>query len=515
MTINRLKLKVGVLTLALVLCANFIYSQTKRIKRPSSRVGVSSVDRFVQNSFDIYDKVYRYDSYAAQGKSLEDEDIDVLENALTDLEELSTSAPDIISDLDGVGMLKQGKATLQMNRAKKALKYSITTAKKLLTEKRAPKEEPEEESSNETTEESSEDTTEGSAENQKNDTAEQETNVSDNLKIDSKFDYVPGDTQLFFDDFSQDFMGDFPINWNTNSGGEIVNINNEKWFQILSGHGNYYIPDIKSLPEEYTIEFDILVDGVDNQTSSGARLQVYLSDDDSFTYGQSYILTSLPFCQYIAIDMKVANYVNRASAGINNGLNVDIRKQVLNEPHISIAVNKQRFRLWVNQKKYIDIPRLVPTEADLNFLKFNATGFKDGKERIFIKNIKVAEGGLDLRRTLMNEGKVSTNGILFDSGSANIKPQSYGIIRQISQVLMQDTNIKLNIIGHTDSDGTDDTNMKLSKERAEAVKTALIEVYKIDGSRLTADGKGESAPIAENSTTEGKAQNRRVEFIKM
>ena len=106
-------------------------AQTKKIKRPKSRVGVSSVDTFVQESFDLYDKVYKYDGYAEAGTPLEDHDIDVLEDALSEMTALSDSAPDIISDLDGVGMLKQGKATLQMNKAKKALKYSIKTAKEL------------------------------------------------------------------------------------------------------------------------------------------------------------------------------------------------------------------------------------------------------------------------------------------------------------------------------------------------------------------------------------------------
>ena len=142
-------------------------------------------------------------------------------------------------------------------------------------------------------------------------------------------------------------------------------------------------------------------------------------------------------------------------------------------------------------------------------------GLTDGEERVFIKNVKVAEGGVDLRRKLMSEGKISTNGILFDSGSANIQPQSLGIVRQISQVLMQDDSIKLNIIGHTDSDGPDDSNLKLSKERAEAVKTALVNIYNISANRLTTEGKGESEPVAENNTASGKAQNRRVEFVKI
>jgi outer membrane protein OmpA-like peptidoglycan-associated protein len=140
--------------------------------------------------------------------------------------------------------------------------------------------------------------------------------------------------------------------------------------------------------------------------------------------------------------------------------------------------------------------------------------FKDGKERLFITNLKVAEGGLDLRRTLISEGKVSTNGILFDSGSANIQAQSMGIIRQISQVLQQESGMILKIVGHTDADGEDTANMTLSKKRAEAVKNVLISVYNIDVNRLQTDGKGESEPMGDNTTSDGKAQNRRVEFIK-
>ena len=75
--------------------------------------------------------------------------------------------------------------------------------------------------------------------------------------------------------------------------------------------------------------------------------------------------------------------------------------------------------------------------------------------------------------------------------------------------------MKLNIIGHTDADGPDDNNLKLSKKRAEAVKNALITIYNISGDRLQTDGKGESVPIGDNKTTDGKAQNRRVEFVKI
>lgn len=75
--------------------------------------------------------------------------------------------------------------------------------------------------------------------------------------------------------------------------------------------------------------------------------------------------------------------------------------------------------------------------------------------------------------------------------------------------------MNLNIVGHTDSDGTDESNMKLSKDRAEAVKKALVSVYGISEDRLSSEGKGEAEPVADNGTSQGKAQNRRVEFIKL
>jgi OmpA-OmpF porin, OOP family len=344
------------------------------------------------------------------------------------------------------------------------------------------------------------------------------TNVSDNLEIYSKYDFVPGDDILFFDDFSQDFIGDFPSKWNTNASGEVVKMNNIEgnWFEFKPGYGIYYIPDLKNLPEDYTIEFDLLTSGLTRNTSSSARMDIVLSDTNTFNNGSKhYVETSIPLGQYSTFDILLSNYFNSNYAGINSSVSADIRDEVLNQPHIAISVTKNRYRLWVNETKYVDIPRMITELNALNYIKFHVDALKDGEERVFIRNLKVAKGGQDLRRELLSNGKVSTNGILFDSGSANIQPQSYGIIRQISQVLQQDASIKLNILGHTDSDGNDDVNLKLSKARAEAVKNALVKVYSISSERLQTDGKGEISPIGDNTTMDGKAKNRRVEFIKI
>lgn len=332
------------------------------------------------------------------------------------------------------------------------------------------------------------------------------------VQVYSKFDYVPGDKVIFYDDFSNDFIGDFPSRWNTNGTGEVVTINDspEKLFEIVPGHSTFYIPDVPTLPEEYTIEFDVVATGLDRQTASTARLAIVLSDDDKFKWG-NYARVYIPFCQYHPVGFMVQN----RPGDISNTIQGDIREDVLNQPHISIAVNEQRYRLWVNQNKYVDIPRFVPQSPKMTTLKFELLYFKDGKEQLFIKNLKVAEGGLDLRRKLISEGEVSTNGILFDSGSANIQPQSMGIIRQISQVLQQEAGMNLLIEGHTDADGSDESNIQLSKQRAEAVKNTLVSVYNINASRLSTEGKGESQPVGDNATPDGKAQNRRVVFRKI
>ncbi len=459
-----------------------------------------------------------YDGYAETGKPLSDEDIDVLENALDDLAGLSESAPDIISDIDGAGVLKQSKATLQINRSKKALAivlrlrnacFSKTKTKKKLKKKAR--------------------TIRLQAElilmeilihhqgkaiqiQMKSLKPQMFQTISKYIASSILFQEI---SNYFLMIFLKILLVIFQVNGTPMPLVRWSRSIYENWFELKSGYGVFYVPDVKDLPEDYTIEFDLITQGIDKKTSSTARVHIILSDNNKFNDGlEHYVKTAIPLGQYGAFSLRVNNYFNRNGGDINTDIKADIRDEVLNRPHIAISVTKQRYRLWINEVKYVDIPRFIQELNVLKYLKFHINNFKDGKERVFITNLKVAEGGVDLRRKLLSEGSISTNGILFDSGSANIQPQSLGIVRQISQVLMQDENINLMIVGHTDSDGNDDANLKLSKSRAEAVKSALINIYKISGERLTTNGKGESVPVADNSTSEGKAQNRRVEFVK-
>ena len=99
--------------------------------------------------------------------------------------------------------------------------------------------------------------------------------------------------------------------------------------------------------------------------------------------------------------------------------------------------------------------------------------------------------------------------------STNIKAGSEDILSTVGEILQNNATIKIKITGFTDSDGDDKKNLDLSKRRAAAVKDKLIKDYKIEASRLSSDGKGEGDPVAPNTTSEGKAQNRRVEFVKL
>jgi outer membrane protein OmpA-like peptidoglycan-associated protein len=134
---------------------------------------------------------------------------------------------------------------------------------------------------------------------------------------------------------------------------------------------------------------------------------------------------------------------------------------------------------------------------------------------MLIKSFRFAEGGKTMREQLDETGRIITHGILFDSGSDRIKGESYKTLANIGQLLADDADLRLSIEGHTDSDGAEDYNLDLSNRRAQAVRTYLIDTYGIDANRLEAKGWGETEPIDTNASPEGKANNRRVELVKI
>lgn len=139
--------------------------------------------------------------------------------------------------------------------------------------------------------------------------------------------------------------------------------------------------------------------------------------------------------------------------------------------------------------------------------------FSDGTP--MISNVRIATGLPDMRSKLLTDGKLVSYGIYFDVNKDVVKSESYGTLKEISKVLTDNPNVKIKIVGHTDSDGDDNSNLDLSKRRAASVKNVLVKEFSIDAVRIETDGKGESEPIAINDSSVNKALNRRVEFIKL
>jgi OmpA-OmpF porin, OOP family len=335
------------------------------------------------------------------------------------------------------------------------------------------------------------------------------------LKAYSKFDFVSGEKTVFFDDFLQDDIGDFPLKWNTNSGGEVVDIEGlGKWFNMNWG-GTFY-PELSSpLPENFTIEFDLLYDFGDNHDAPAVTFDIISTIPgermDNLVPGNGGAQISFTTYAVYYKNWKDGNY-----AEIDNMFETNIIEKEGSSPlRISIMAQKQRIRVWLDEKKVIDIPRLLPAGLAYDRVRFYEWGQEHPEIKFYINNFRIAAGLPDMRNKLITEGKLVTHGIYFDSGSDRIKPESYGTLKEIANVLKENADVKVMITGHTDSDGSDVLNLELSKKRSLSVKNALSGEFGIDASRMDTDGKGESQPMDNNSTPEGKANNRRVEFVKI
>lgn len=119
-----------------------------------------------------------------------------------------------------------------------------------------------------------------------------------------------------------------------------------------------------------------------------------------------------------------------------------------------------------------------------------------------------------MRSDINTTGHVSVYGIYFDTGKSQIKPESDEAISEIAKLLKNNGVLKLYIVGHTDSVGSFDSNMKLSRDRADAVAKTLSGKYGIAATRLKGHGVASLSPVASNDTEDGKAKNRRVELVK-
>lgn len=348
---------------------------------------------------------------------------------------------------------------------------------------------------------------------------------SQSLKVYSKFDFVPGEKIIGFDDFSTTNLGDFPLGWNTNSSAEVVQLQGsvQKW--LFMTKDGYFQPEfVSDMPDNFTLEFDVFTRYRSNNI---LEYQLYLASssnpkkDLSEEYLYDYIQLKWAGCEGSS-----KFYVVENNEVVNQNENLNIKDFGCGiegtEPafvRISIWRQNARLRIYANENKVIDIPQAFNSKQKNNVFKLGTKYMNfsenENKDEFMVSNLRYAVGAPDTRNKLINDGKLVTRGILFDVNSDVIQASSYGVLKEIASALSENPTVNISIIGHTDSDGDAASNLTLSEKRAIAVKNILASEFKIDSNRMQTAGKGETEPTDSNNTSLGKAKNRRVEFIKL
>ncbi|HEX7494891.1 MAG TPA: OmpA family protein, partial [Bacteroidales bacterium] len=282
------------------------------------------------------------------------------------------------------------------------------------------------------------------------------------------------------------------------------------WFNLNSTDGNYFLLKNVDFPKNFIIEFDIVPKKPGARIAAGIILyseDKYKEMDNNPHPGNSGIIISVEKGNW-----NTMGYKSSESTTIDGSSAVNpVEPEKVN--HVIMWVQGRRLRIYHKSAKVLDMPTNLFDGTKLNRLCFRLSrGASCGS---YISNFRITDASPDMRSKLLTDGKLVTYGIYFDVNKDVVKPESYGTLKGIADVLKENPDVKVKIVGHTDSDGADAANMDLSKRRGASVKDALAKDFGIDASRLQSDGMGETQPIATNDTPVNKALNRRVELIKL
>ena len=343
-----------------------------------------------------------------------------------------------------------------------------------------------------------------------------------------KNDFVRGSVVMFEDNMQGEQVGEFPSKWDLVRGNaEVATVNGVKCIALVDGDG-WISPLVKGgiknyLGDVFTIEYDMLFDDRPKDGAPSIELDIMneneKQDNELFTihYGMSYDKQTID-CDYVrpteeGYTHKEGHSSARDVCVINDG----------RWHHFALSFNKRAIKFYVDGKRVINVPN---AKAGAGWFTL-WSGHKDERPT-YVKNVVVAKGAVELyernetdidakvaaiERSIAETGKFVTNNILFETGKATLKAESMDEIKRIADYMKKNPNVRFEVQGHTDNQGSDAVNDPLSQQRAEAVVKAL-EGLGVDGFNLRAVGKGSHEPVADNSTDAGRAKNRRVEFIK-
>lgn len=332
------------------------------------------------------------------------------------------------------------------------------------------------------------------------------------LQAYSKYDFVPGDQVLFFEDFSQDAVGDFPALWTTDVAGEVntLNIAPGNWFNLNSSEGTYWFMKEIAFPKNFILEMDLV------PKKEGGRIAA-----DVVLFGETkhseMDKTGDPGICGLHINIakslwETSGYKQGTAEKLKGSSSISlVEPEKVN--HVILWVQNRRVRIYHKGGKVVDLPTNIYEGSSFNRLCIKL--YRGASCGAYVSNIKITTAAPDMRSKLITDGKLVSYGIYFDVNKDVVKPESFGTLKGIADVLKENPDVKIKILGHTDSDGADAANLDLSKRRSNSVKEELVKTFGIEASRIESDGMGETQPVAANDTPVNKALNRRVEFIKL
>ena len=299
----------------------------------------------------------------------------------------------------------------------------------------------------------------------------------------TNYDFVPGAKTVFYEDFRNDAIGNFPRRYEFVSGNvELVTFRDRPWLRFTTT-GKMAIPLPAVLPQRYTIEMDYW--------GTSGECWIYPNGE-------------LDGNERIQLNSNSGGGVARNVGSAVTGGEGDQHNLI----HLGrVMVDGSYIKVYVDARRVANVPNFdLPRGTRIGF--YCDAGMAIG-------GIRVAEGGRKLYEALAADGRVATQGIYFDTGSDRIRPESGPTLREIADMVSEHANLRLGIEGHTDNVGVAAANLDLSKRRADAVKAYLVGTLHVDAARLEATGFGSAKPAQPNTTAEGRQTNRRVELVKL
>ena len=351
--------------------------------------------------------------------------------------------------------------------------------------------------------------------------------VSQNVKNDFK----RGGTILFEDNMDGEQVGEFPSKWDIVDDGsaEVAVLNGKKFLQFTTEY-NRVTPLMtnakKYLPEVFTLEWDVFVSQSENDSKKFGEMEMFLEfchAAGNMTYRKSDIRfwwrPSDDGCT-LRYSIRKGNFQGDADYLYGDSKNLVREQKVIKKNawnHFAVSFNKRALKVYANGVRIFNIPNMEKPDYFIFFENghYKFRGFT---------NVVLAKGGVELyaqqttdmsavEKAIQQTGKFVTNNILFETGKATLKPESMAEIQKVADYMKKNPQARFEVQGHTDNQGSDAINDPLSQQRAEAVVKAL-EGLGCDPFNLRPVGKGSHEPVADNKTDEGRAKNRRVEFIK-